>query len=74
MESSKEKDLTALPLENLMNIIPEDNGIQSAESDDKEPLNDEEPPEYLHGFKLFVVLVALLLSMFLVLLSLTEIG
>lgn len=79
MESptSKEKDLTTLPQVDPTNFIPEANAIQSTQSDDKEstgPLNDEAPPEYLHGFKLFIVLVALLLSMFLVLLSLTEIA
>ena len=68
MESpiSKEKDTTT-----RSQVDP----IQPVQSDDKEsrePLNDEAPPEYLHGFKLFIVLVALLLSMLLVLLSLTE--
>ena len=74
--SSKERDLTSLPQVNPTDINPEANAIQSVQSDDKEstdPLNDEAPPEYLHGFKLFIVLVALLLSMFLVLPSLTEI-
>ena len=73
---SKERDLTSLPQVDPTAINPEANAIQSVQSDDKEstePLNDEAPPEYLHGFKLFIVLVALLLSMFLVLPSLTEI-
>lgn len=73
----KEKDQTSLPRGDLTNINPEANAIQSVQSDDKEsrePLNDGAPPEYLHGFKLFIVLVALLLSMFLVLPSLTEIA
>ena len=78
MESpiSKEKDLTSLPQVGPKDINPEANATQSDQSDDKEstePLNDEALPEYLHGFKLFIVLVALLLSMFLVLPSLTEI-
>ncbi|KAL2050628.1 hypothetical protein ABVK25_009136 [Lepraria finkii] len=72
--SSKERDLTSLPQVDPTAINPEANAIQSVQSDDKEstePLNDEAPPEYLHGFKLFIVLVALLLSMFLVALDMT---
>ena len=73
---SKEKDLTSLPQVDPTNLNPEASAIRSVQSDDKEstePLNDEASPEYLHGFKLFIVLVALLLSMFLVWPSLTEI-
>ena len=43
--------------------------IESVSSEDLEPilpLDTENLPRYLHGFKLFVIMLALLLSMFLV--------
>lgn len=77
MESpiSKEINLTSLPHIDPINIDSAASATQSVQNDDKEsiaPLNDEAAPAYLHGFKLFIVLVALLLSMFLVLFSLTH--
>ena len=51
----------------------------SQEDDDKQPvlanftLDYDSGPRYLHGFKLFVVMLALLLSMFLVWLFLTPV-
>ena len=51
--------------------------MESMPSQDKEsvlaivPPEPDNVPRYLHGFKLFVIMLALLLSMFLVWLSLT---
>ena len=73
--SSKEEEPKPLPQGDPTDMKSEANAAQSVQSEDKdsiEPLNDDTPPEYLHGFKLFIVLVALLLSMFLVSLPLTH--
>lgn len=50
--------------------------VLSVQSNDKEPmvpLELEDIPRYYHGFQLFIVMLALLLSMFLVWLSCTSV-
>ncbi|KAL6716012.1 hypothetical protein ACLMJK_006974 [Lecanora helva] len=72
--SSDEKDHTSFPQHTSVDIKSGSNSPQSLPNEDEksiEALNDNQPPEYYHGWKLYTILVALLLSMFLVALDMT---
>jgi len=68
----KDKEQTSLGQADRPYTRSEDYVMESVPNEDKEPvlatvpLECEDPPRYLHGFDLAVVMLALLLSMFLV--------